>query len=182
MARLRAIREREKKIWFLIKNQSINTQSSNEKVLSPKQSPPTIDTTIDGETLYSNNLSESEAAARKRIINRMQNMTASIKILLQTSAIWNGTWNLEHGNHHSISISIQRKHWKTSIRRNECKSPINKRKNHSKSLNIHHWKSSYTMFMQSLHTKNVLKFLVLYRKKRILLLLTSPTWTIYNMN
>ena len=138
MARLRAIREREKKIWFLIKNQSINTQSSNEKVLSPKQSPPTIDTTIDGETLYSNNLSESEAAARKRIINRMQNMTASIKILLQTSAIWNGTWNMGTTIwSHSIFLGIQRKHWKTSIRRNECKSPISKRKNHSKSLYIH---------------------------------------------
>ena len=103
MARLRAIREREKKIWFLIKNQSINTQSSNEKVLSPKQSPPTIDTTIDGETLYSNNHSESETSSQL-IINRMQNMTASIKNL--TADIRNMEWHMEHGNHHMESFHI----------------------------------------------------------------------------
>ena len=53
-----------------------------------KQSPPTIDTIIDGDTLYSNNLSESETAASELIINRMQNMTASIKkFTAQTSAM-----------------------------------------------------------------------------------------------
>ena len=75
MARLQAFRER-KKNTLSNKNvtQSINTQSSNETVLVHKQSPPTID----GETLYGNNLSESETAASEQIIDSMQNFRASM--------------------------------------------------------------------------------------------------------
>ena len=93
MARLQAFRERRKNT-LSNKNvtQSINTQSSNEKVLLLKQSPPIIDSTIDGETLYGNNLSESETAASERIINSMQNFRASMaetsKMLRQKSAIY----------------------------------------------------------------------------------------------
>ena len=50
MARIQAFREREKNtLTNKHINQSINTQSSNEKVLLLRQSPPPIDTIIDGE-------------------------------------------------------------------------------------------------------------------------------------
>lgn len=70
MARLQAFRERRKNT-LSNKNvtQSINTQSSNEKVVLLKQSPPIIDSTIDGETLYGSNLSESETAACEQLID-----------------------------------------------------------------------------------------------------------------
>lgn len=70
MARLQAFRERRNNT-LSNKNvtQSINTQSSNEKVVLLKQSPPIIDSTIDGETLYGSNLSESETAACEQLID-----------------------------------------------------------------------------------------------------------------
>jgi len=83
MARLEAFRER-KKNTLSNKNvtQSINTQSSNEKVVLLKQSPPIIDSTIDGETLYGSNLSESETAACEQLIGKtldsLQNLRASM--------------------------------------------------------------------------------------------------------
>ena len=139
------VRWLDSRLWERIKNtlsnknvnQSINTQSTNEKVLLLKQSPPTIDTNIDGETLYSNNHSESETASETpQLINDMQYMTESIKNI--ASGIRKMEWHMElmePTNGVIPSLSIQRKHWKTSIRSNECKSPISQW-NHSKSLNI----------------------------------------------
>lgn len=69
MARLQAFRERKNTLSNKNVTQSINTQSSNEKVVLLKQSPPIIDSTIDGETLYGSNLSESETAACEQLID-----------------------------------------------------------------------------------------------------------------
>ena len=88
-----------------------------------KQSPPTIDTIIDRETLYSNNHSESETESdHPQLLNHMQNMTKSIKNI--TAGIRNMDWHIELGTWEPPNGVIYRKQWKTSIRRNECKSSI----------------------------------------------------------
>ena len=65
--------------------------------LNIKQSPPTpptIDTIIDAETLYSNNHSESKTASENpQLLNHMQNMTASIKNI--TAGIRKMKWHME---------------------------------------------------------------------------------------
>jgi len=78
MARLQAFRERKNTLSNKNVTQSINTQSSNEKVVLLKQSPPIIDSTIDGETLYGSNLSESETAACEPLIDSFRNFKASM--------------------------------------------------------------------------------------------------------